>query len=86
MGSPPLFSNNETEELKGWMILQRYHKLYDISDWNKDGSWHGWKLINPLPPKLQPQAQLLLNFLKGTSPLHQNAKDSRGWGAIGYTV
>jgi hypothetical protein len=25
-------------------------------------------------------------FLKGASPLHQNAQDSRGWVGAGYTI
>jgi hypothetical protein len=84
---PPLLNNSEIEELKGWMISQQYHTLHDISEWNKDGSWQGWKLeIPPPPPPLQHQVHLLFKYLKGASPLHQNAQDSRGWGAAGYTV
>jgi hypothetical protein len=71
------------------MISQQYHMIYDILEWNEDGSWKGWKLeipSPPPPPHLQPQVHILFKYLKGASPLHQNSQYSRGWGAVGYTI
>jgi hypothetical protein len=47
---------------------QQKSSLFDISDWNGDGSWKVWNL-GDVPHSLQPQALLLINELKGEAQL-----------------
>jgi hypothetical protein len=84
-GSDLISRSEEIANLKRWMISEHKITLFDISSWNEDGSWKGWRL-GDFPIHLQCQAHLLISFLKGAAPIHRDIQDSRGWGPVGYTV
>jgi hypothetical protein len=66
------------------LFTQHKFKLFDISLSISNGDWQDWKLGN-IPPHLGHHTKNLLLSLKGASPIHLQAYNCRGWGAVGYS-
>jgi hypothetical protein len=81
----PLEEKEKYIGLRGWLEIHQKSTLFDISDWNDDGSWKKWKL-GEVPRHLQIQSLSLINDLKWVAPIHRITQNNRGWGPNGYSV
>jgi hypothetical protein len=54
-------------------------------EWHSNGSWKGWNL-GEVPPNLIPTSQSFLLIINGSTPVHLQQQDCRGWGSSGYSV
>ena len=77
MGDPLLSQWPGMEHLKEDMQSRNLVTLWDISEWNVDGSWKSWEI--PCPNHLERDKDILTNTLRGKSPISRNTKYSRGW-------
>jgi hypothetical protein len=73
------------DSFRAWLSSQGNTLIYDISEWNNNGSWKGWNL-GEVPPNFLNDSHLFLMKINGSSPVHLHQKDIKGWGATGYTV
>ena len=86
MGLPPLSSFPELEELSEWACDNGITSLFDLSSWNQNGRWKGWRSIHP-PEHLKFAENLMFTILHGKAPINKSSKDVTGWGKNGnYTV
>jgi hypothetical protein len=51
----------------------------------QNGSWKGWKL-GEVPLNMFNASRLFLTNINGSSPVHIQQKDNRGWAATGYSM
>ena len=69
-----------------WLSEQNILTLFDLSLWDSNGHWLGWKNISP-PHLMSDAAEILFSSLNGFSPSCLSIKDQLGWGRTGqYTV
>ena len=65
--------------LRIWLKSKGKNNLYDISEWNRNGTWKNWNL-GEVPIFLLNESHQFLMILNGSSPIHLNLNDSREWG------
>ena len=86
LGHPPRSTIPGLGSFSEWLSAQDILSLFDLSRWDEDGQWIGWKDISP-PDQLRNLVDLFLSSLHGLSPSSLSAKDRLGWGKSGqYTV
>ena len=68
--------------LAEWANEQGISTLHDISLWDDQGRWAGWKELS-LPAPLKAATDSLFASLHGMSPSKNAAKDRIGWGDMG---
>ena len=86
LGQPKRSSLPGLGTISDWLSEQNILSLFDLSLWDMNGHWQGWKDISP-PNHLKDAADILLSSLHGISPSCLSVKDRLGWGRIGqYTV
>ena len=86
MDHPPRSSLPRQSSLAEWANEQGISTLHDISLWDDQGRWAGWKELT-LPAPLKAAADSLFSSIHGMSPSKIAAKDRIGWGDTGnYNV
>ena len=83
LGDQPFNQMVKLENIRAWLQASNLETLWDISRWINDAEilWGGWNL-EEVPHWLDGEANLLLDFLQGKSPLKASSKDKRGWGSL----
>lgn len=76
---PSLFS------LKDHMMQSGVVHLDQISNWDRQGLWRGWKMEN-IAASLIPSRDNLINKLIGCTPLAQSIEDRWGWNNSSFSV
>ena len=46
MGKTYIYSNIALQEPKGWLSMQGFNSLFDISKWDDTSRWKCWKQFN----------------------------------------
>ena len=86
LGQPPRSSLPRQTSLADWASEKGIFCLHDLSLWDAQGHWAGWKELSP-PAPLKAAADSLLASLHGMSPSRIAVKDRIGWGDSGkYNV
>jgi hypothetical protein len=71
--------------VRAWLSSQGKSSLFDISEWHSNGLWKGWNL-GDVPPHLSRVVQSFLLLINGSTLVHRQQRDNRGWGTSRYTV
>lgn len=79
MNIAPLKSHDEIRDLRCWLLDVRYHKLFEITEWDHKGNWQDWS-FQIIPGHLLPQLAALKSLLSNIVPNHRDSPDSWGWG------
>ena len=82
MGLPPLSSFFELEELSKWAYDNGTTFFCDLSSWDQNGRWNGWRTIHP-PEHMKIAEEFLFTLLHGMAPINRSSKDISGWGKNG---
>ena len=85
LGHPPLSFVLPLEYISKWELDSGILTLYDLSTWDQNGNWNGWRMLHPLEP-LKHDVDLLLPLLHCIAPISKNSKDSIVWGNNGTYI
>ena len=59
--------------------------LYDLSTWDQNGNWNGWRTLHP-PEHLKHVVDLLLPFLHGIESISKTLRDTIDWVEVVITL
>ena len=86
LGQRPRTSLPDLPPLADWARDQGINSLFDLSCWDSEGRWSGWKQLSP-PAHMENATAALFLSLHGLSPTSLSIQDRLGWGKSGqYNV